>query len=174
MINNKITQRDITIIGGKIPIEELSKFLEDLRMHMPWSICEYTYGSEILKDALPEIKFLERLRKFGSEGDLDIRRDGSHYQWRFVGLPYCRIEEQYNPQDFWKNQEEIKHLREHNDELILYGTVEKGIFIEKKVARAKLNYPLETEGIEKAIIKAKLYTYYGRPQFAWYQALEGR
>ena len=169
---DKITEKELTVLGGVFIESRLEDFIKALPQKLIWAISEYTDRCTFTKNDLPQLNYLERVRFFGEGGDLEIRRDGEEYRWRFVGPHGTMIDKSFLSADFWV-EGDVPFLRVHDEKLYLWGKKEtKGGYRQDKVASAKLNYPLETE-LPHAMIVAKVFTYYGRPQFSWYIELEG-
>ena len=166
------TKKDLSILGGTLKANMLPKLFSILPDTMPWAICEYTNRYQFLKNDIPELKYLERVRKFGPGGDLEVRSDeNDDFRWRYIGPAGFTLLE-FTSLDFWNNTG-TPHLCFREEKLILWGTRDQnGIFKENRVAAAKLDYPEPVPCGGRLIIKARLYTYYGRPQFAWYYAVE--
>jgi hypothetical protein len=174
------TEQGLSVLGGEFSVQDLGSFIRDLPVKLEWSICEYTDRCVFIKAKVPELTNLERTRVFGSGGDLEIRRDREKYFWRFVGPVDIIFNSCYKPVDFWcreqskEVEERITRLYCHEENLVLWGECGKdSVFNEGRVAAARLEYPVDCGYKGRAVIKAKVYTYYGRPQFVWYTALEG-
>ncbi|MBN2001743.1 MAG: hypothetical protein JXA21_00185 [Anaerolineae bacterium] len=90
--NRIVTRKDLAIRGGKFPASGVTTFLKlwaTAWPQMPWRIWEWVSDIQFTADnALPnDPQWLERGRVFGAGGDLELRRDGEWFRWRFVGLP---------------------------------------------------------------------------------------
>ncbi len=182
----KLTSKELTIIGGKIKKDEVDKMIKIIPIisQMPFAICEYTNQIKFTKNEDIKTEHLERGRLFGENGDLEIRRDEDSYLWRFIGAVEAKYFLEFSYNNFWNNAD-IKHLYEYDKSFLLWGERKKdNLHHDIKVASAKLIYPVEypkekieenlNNKVERAIVKYRLYTSYGRPQFAWYYGVEGK
>lgn len=90
-----ITPANLTILGGEFKSDQLVTFLEVWR-DIPvgcfsWAMIEevsrfYVRQVAVPAEALPDDPYmLERMRIFGPAADLDLRRDGDTFYWRFLG-----------------------------------------------------------------------------------------
>ncbi|MEW6065520.1 hypothetical protein P378_01955 [Desulforamulus profundi] len=166
------TKDHIAIFGGRIKTEILPDFLKITPGGLLWSIGEHPDRCEILKEQLPELKYLERLRLFGPGGDLELRREDDAYRWRFIGPAGSKFDRRYQLRDFWA-ETGIQHLCRHDETLLLWGEKRGDRYYDGRFAAARLVYPLgEHTNKKRAVIKTRIYTYFGRPQFAWYYSLE--
>ena len=170
---DKITDRELTVLGGVFSKSQLEDFMSSLPKNLIWVISEYTDRCTFTKNDLPQLNHLERVRFFGEGGDLEIRRDAEEYRWRFIGPPGVSIDCGFPAADFW-TEGEIPFLREHEEKLYLWQKKDstKDNYRQGKIDSAKLNYPIETK-LPNVVINAKVYTSYGRQQFSWYTGLEG-
>lgn len=81
----------LTLVGGAVEaegVERLVGWLRDMRLSRWWSFGEYTdrmrleAGLALPGDDLPRLVWG---RWFGKVGDLEVRRDGPRFRWRWVG-----------------------------------------------------------------------------------------
>jgi hypothetical protein len=110
---------------------------------------------------------LERGRLFGKGGDLDLRRDGDTFRWRFVGAPNVRPPEGYaaKENDFW---EQHPHAKFHCyvETTLLWGKREGDRWHDDRVAAAELDYPAPDDA-ERVQVKYQVYSRSGRVEFVW-------
>jgi hypothetical protein len=163
---------DLCILGGTVNEADLPLLMSAFKVDGNWSICEYPDRYQILVGKPTDTTHLERWRHFGPTGDLDVRLDDGVYYWRFIGKPGEFKTDGLASRDFWEHNPSVPHLAERNITLYLWGENRDGQFYEAKVARANLDYPVDAEA-RRAVIRARVYTYMGRQQFAWYTGLEG-
>ena len=90
-------QKDLTILGGRCAETNLNGLLEEWNIsEMPFRIWEYCSEIFFEKNTIPRnIVLLERGRIFGKGGDLTLRRNGTDFEWRFIG-PVCTKEPNAN------------------------------------------------------------------------------
>lgn len=89
----EVSQDDLLIWGGHFAPEQLSDFVQawDGSPHFLWAMVEevstfYVKKANTPGGAIPQPEYLLlRLRIFGPDGDLDIRRDGNRFYWHFIG-----------------------------------------------------------------------------------------
>jgi hypothetical protein len=105
---------DLVIWGGEFSDGQLDAFLdawgELLVNPMFWHMYEYVSNFLVkrvssLEAARPTSGFdLERVRFFGPSGDLDLRRDGQRFLWRFIGerdSSWPDLSPSFEVRDFW-------------------------------------------------------------------------
>ena len=172
---------DLSIWGGRCKEEDLLTFLQGWPLEtIPYRIWEYVSEIEFDRDTLPNNPvLLERGRLFGEGGDLEIRRDGNTFLWRFIGPAGVRPPEgPYDARDFWAThseeqthrQEEVRfHRREES--VLLWGKFEpeKGRWEESRVGAARLEYPAAGERIR---LRYYAFSRAGRVEFVWFTGLE--
>lgn len=78
------------VVGGCFAAEKLQAFLVACgvpRQGMPWALWQWTDRIDLQHGAgIPgDVDYLDRGRLFGAEGDLELRRDGNRFRWRYVG-----------------------------------------------------------------------------------------
>ncbi len=154
----RVSQKNLIIWGGAFPAERLSAFFAawgtaQLKQ-MQWRMYEYVHRFHVVKATaratLPPAKYLERVRLFGQRGDLDLRRDGEIFHWRFLGDAKPnppKLAGEFKPQDFWANQPssleyreiEMKYYQWHGNErrvdsswLTSAGLKAEGVFLIQK------------------------------------------
>lgn len=166
-----------TVVGGTCPETELLEWLGELDLSsMDVRIWEFTDRCTIGSDGPPErVERLERARLFGEGGDLDIRRNGSKFLWRFVG------EKEYAPEgkplDLPESESDPVYRRERT--ALLWGTREREQtrWFDDRVSGAGLTYlpnprPLEKGVKERVQVRYCEYTQAGRTLVVWLRGLE--
>lgn len=161
---------ELTILGGQCAESDLLNFLEQWDLAgMPFRVWEYV--SEVVfeeeKDTLPQnIALLERGRIFGEGGDLMLRRNGTAFDWRFVGPEGIKPPAgEYGIRDYWKDHPEVTFHR-HNETALLWGEWNGNGWTEDRVAAAKLNYPAKGQRIH---LHYQVFSRAGRVEFVWYK-----
>ena len=89
----EVGRADLSIWGGHFTPKQLPDFVQtwDGLPHFRWAMVEEVSNFTVKKaktprSAVPQPDYLLlRLRIFGPAGDLDIRRDGDHFYWHFIG-----------------------------------------------------------------------------------------
>ena len=115
--------------------------------------------------SLPE-ETIVRVRVFNESGDLDIRRHGDRYHWRYVGTQKPKGEGKE-----W-TQPEGTHLFVEEKSFYLWGWKERGKRrFESQVARANLEYPIDPENAFVKL-KCRVYSVDGTISFVQYMGLE--
>lgn len=118
----EIRPRDLIIVGGVLSADKLPEFLGHFSTHMqtdmPWSMIETVHAFKVRERAdltklldAKQVFLLERARIFGEAGDLDIRRDGEEFRWRFLGetIPADKkFAETFSSEDFWDAYPDIR------------------------------------------------------------------
>jgi hypothetical protein len=81
----------MTVVGGTVDeagVEQLARWLQSLGEDGWWSFREWTDRMRLAKDLAGTEGDVARLvwaRWFGTPGDLEVRRDGPRFRWRWVG-----------------------------------------------------------------------------------------
>lgn len=109
---------DVVIWGGDFPADQLASFFdawEEALAKLEWRMLEFASRFELQRvegenKALPhDLTSLQRARLFGPSGDLDVRRDGDSFRWRFIGeqdgLP--ELAASFTPVDFWASHPDV-------------------------------------------------------------------
>lgn len=173
----------LSLWGGMFEEGKLSDFLEDWdRSGMPYCIWEYV--SEIvfqLKDTPPEnVALLERGRLFGPKGDLELRRDGDIFRWRFVGSHDVKPPEgKYDTKDYWQvDGNQMATFHRHSERAILWGERKDGQtrWFEDRVGAAKLEYPTlapTPANWNRVQVCYDTFSRAGTVEFVWMRELEG-
>ncbi len=170
-----------TIVGGECSEAELVDWLGRLDLSkMRVRIWAYTDRCTIAESSAGDegppatAERLERARLFGPGGDLDVRRDGERFHWRYVGeadhapdgdqLPYPGTPE--------------RPVYCRTRKALLWGTREKEQkqWFDDRVAGAGLTYfaepPKLPDGVEERVtVEYREYTQAGRTLAVWLRGL---
>lgn len=118
-----VGREQLTIWGGHFNAEQVDSFLNAwgpvLEGAMPWRMIEEVSRFELAhagRDvAWPQEWFaVERLRLFGPAGDLELRRDGARFHWRFIGEangpdgPWPALPAVFAIHDFWAEPDQAR------------------------------------------------------------------
>jgi len=160
-----------TIAGGTCPETELPRWLGGLNLSsMDVRIWEFTDRCTIGNDGPSEqLERLERARLFGEGGDLNVRRDGSRFLWRYVG------EEENAPKGDnlnWPGDETgLVYRRERT--ALLWGERKEGQtqWFDDRTAGAALTYPVDGAPA-RVQVRYYEYTQAGRTLAVWLRGLE--
>ena len=161
-----------TIAGAECTEGKLLEWLGDLDLtEMDFRIWEFTDHCTIGHDGPPETaKWLERARLFGEGGDLDIRRDGSRFLWRFVGKgKYAPDGERLD----LPTGDEINPVYRRVQTALLWGERKEGQsqWFDDRTAGADLTYPV-SGAPARVQVRYCEYTRAGRTLAVWLQGLE--
>ena len=159
---------DLTILGGQCANSDLLKFLEQWDLAgMPFRVWEYVSKVVFEEGTLPQnIALLERGRIFGEGGDLMLRRDGTAFDWRFVGPAGIKPPpDEYGTRDYWKDHPEVT-FHQYNETVLLWGEWNGKNWAEDRVAAAMLNYPATGRRIQ---LHYQVFSRAGRVEFVWYK-----
>ena len=171
----RITKDDLQIWGSEIEENGLQEFISNWdQSERPFVILETIREIVIRKNydfSTLEPPAVERIRIFGSGGDLDIRRDAYHFRWRYIGK--TRLPEDVKGEDFWdKNAGRKFFLKE--EEALLWGQYNPNrmVWHDNRVAKAKLSYPVDGN-LERVKIRYRTLSEAGVIAFVWFVAIEG-
>jgi hypothetical protein len=134
-----------------------------------WRIWEYTDSCAIGQGWLEQdVRWLERARLFGEGGDLDVRRDGVRFLWRYVGKP-----EHAPPGGSNLEMDESSPVYCFEQTALLWGTRERDQeqWFEDRVSGARLTYAVDGSPA-RAQVRYREYTQAGRTLAVWLQELE--
>ena len=104
----------LRIIGGLLMEKHLTSFLQSwedkISSGFAWAMIEDVDQFNVQKvtttfeGLVQNIALLERMRLFGKTGDLDIRRNGRQFHWRYVGNKTAVIPDltSFVAEDFWQ------------------------------------------------------------------------
>jgi hypothetical protein len=161
-----------TIAGAECAEDELLVWLAALDLaEMDVRIWEFTDHCTIGPDGPPDTaKWLERARLFGEGGDLDVRRDGDRFLWRFVG------KEEYAPDGEpleLPTGDEIDPVYRRERTALLWGERKEGQsqWFDDRTAGAVLTYPVEGAPA-RVQVRYYEYTQAGRTLAVWLRGLE--
>lgn len=156
LLTDPLGPGDLVILGGQFPANQIKAFLQLWRLPrraMPWSLWQWTDDIDMQCDeGMPgDLDYLERGRVFGSEGDLDLRRDGARFLWRFVGQAEAKLPQEitsgdYGAKSFWEGRENWR-LRPYKRSALLWGSRDaakahgKSGWHDDRVGWAGLDYP---------------------------------
>ena len=188
-MSEKTSPKDLAFQGGRIAATALETFLnrwEWANLDMPWRIWEWVsdiaFEHEVGAPALANAaarrpQWLERLRLFGRSGDLELRRDGEHFLWRFVGLPTVNVPAGFGNADYWQAYPE-RSLTLVSRRALLWGKeiqddagLPQGQWQEDRVGYAQLIYP-EMQGDERVVLEYREYLYGDNLEAVWWLGLE--
>jgi hypothetical protein len=167
-----------TVVGGRCGATELVDWLNGLDLSpMDVRIWYFTDHCTIGNDGPPgSVEFLERARLFGQGGDLDLRRDGEVFRWRYVGKA------EHAPDGealayLGEAKESPVYCRER--EALLWGTRENGQdqWFDDRVSGARLTYPVDRSSLsgeteERVKVRFREYTQAGQTVAVWLLGLE--
>ena len=171
----RITKDDLLIWGSEIEEDDLQQFISNWdQSEMPFVILETIREIVIIKNyhfSTLEPHAVERIRIFGSGGDLDIRRDAYHFKWRYIGKN--RLPEDVKGVDFWDKKADKMFFMEEK-EALLWGQYNSNrkVWHDNRVAKAKLSYPVEGNP-ERVKIRYRTLSEAGVIVFLWFVAIEG-
>ncbi|MEK6285815.1 MAG: CRISPR-associated protein Csx19 [Acidobacteriota bacterium] len=171
-------EADLAIWGGLCAETELAELLSKYSLNeMPFRIWEYASRIDFERDALPdEINLLERGRLFGDGGDLELRRDGANFRWRFIGKPTAQppSSNQSAPDKFWTKTKVVTFHR-CDESALLWGERKDGQtrWFDDRVGRASLDYPepAATAAWQRVRICYWTFSRAGRVEFVWLREL---
>lgn len=172
---NRKSKLDVQIWGGKEKGDELHTFFKKWKfINMPFviieTIKEITFTNNIDISNM-DIGLIERIRIFGTAGDLDLRRNSTWFIWRYVGenSPPSNIK----GHNFWEENPNIVFFVEEK-EALLWGKYDhsKKLWHDDRVAKAKLAYPVNGTP-ERAKIHYKTLSEKGSISFVWFMEIKG-
>lgn len=167
----------ITIRAGRCPEGAVPALLGAWRgvAALPFGLWEEFGAVRLDRDALPPTVFsLLRACLFGPGGDLDLRRTGGEFRWRFVGpgaapLPPAA----YAGTDFWQEAEHANvTFLQSSAAYLLWGKAQGGgLWAEDRVAAAHLRYPVDPTW-DRVVVNTRLFSRGGQVEFVWHEELE--
>lgn len=182
-------RQDPTIQGGRIDAAALETFLsqwEWAQLELPWRIWEWVSDITFEHQSGPPVpanagarrpQWLERLRLFGESGDLELRRDGESFLWRFVGLSTVNVPTSFGNADYWLTYAD-RTLTEIPQHALLWGKEiqdeagsPQGQWQEDRVGYARLVYP-GMQGDERVILRYREYLWGDNVEAVWWLGLE--
>lgn len=160
------------LCGGSWTYAELEAWLaDDLVDKLPVHIWTYTDHTVIHTGPPSNLKLLERARLFGGEGDMDIRREGDIFLWRFVGLK--QNAPVANHTLITELGTSVSPIYCTAKNALLWGTREKGEdrWFDDRVSGAALTYPVAAM-TGRVQVYYQEYTQAGRVVAVWLKKLE--
>ena len=108
---------------------------------------------------------IERIRIFGNAGDIDLRRNGNRFIWRYIGENEPPSDLDKDKDNFWDENSDKFFVEEK--EAILWGKYSKnGLWHDPRVGKAKLNYPIKNAEMVK--IRYRTLSEKGIISFVWF------
>jgi len=170
MAQSEKGQSDLAIWGGRCAESDLTTFLRQWDVSgMLFRVWEYVSEIVFEQDSLPQnVALLERGRLFGPGGDLDLRRDGAAFAWRFVGPAGAQPPAgDYDAQDYWAKQPQAA-FRQSEETALLWGESKDDGWRDDRVGAAKLYYPVTGKRVQ---LHYKTFSRAGQVEFVWYTGL---
>jgi hypothetical protein len=158
----------LALWGGTCAEDALTDFLNGWPLgRMPYRIWESTDRIAFEEQPPTNVALLERGRLFGAGGDLELRRDGGTFHWRFVGAPEVRPPQGYDTDDanFWAQHPGVA-FHCYEETALLWGKRQGDRWHDDRVAAARLDYPAPDDA-ERAQVLYKVYSRAGRVEFVW-------
>jgi len=169
----RISRNDIQIWGGEIEEKELEEFIKKWDLSdMSYRIIETVKEIAMTKDNIDiDSEIVERIKIFGGDGDLDLRRDSSCFRWRYIGKN--SPPQDVTAENFWDKNPSKKFFMEEK-EALLWGKYNQNMrqWHDDRVARAKLSYPVNGNP-ERVKICYKTLSEKGVISFVWFTELKG-
>ena len=160
----------LSLWGGRCAESNLSEFLRQWDLsEMPFRVWEYVSKIAFGQDTLPQnVALLERGRLFGEGGDLELRRDGAAFAWRFVGPAGIQPPTgDYGAQDYWASPPEVT-FHQCEATALLWGKWNGEKWADDRVGAATLDYPKPGERMQ---ISYKTFSRAGQVEFVWFTGL---
>ncbi len=169
--SSQVGKESLSIWGGRVPEMELRDFLSawEKLAQMPYRIWEYV--SEIhfeMNSMSNEPALLQRGRLFGGGGDMELRRDGHEFIWRFIGPAGVEPPEgSYDAESYWNaHDDETFHCYE--EAALLWGQWDGSRWVDDRVSAATLEYPAAGKRVK---LEYKSYSRAGHVAFVWFTGL---
>jgi hypothetical protein len=169
-----------TIVGGQCAEVKLLEWLGKLKLDdMPVRIWEFTDHCTIGPEGPPaNAERLERARLFGEGGDLELRRNGNEFRWRYIGKADHAPKDDKAQALAWPDDADSPVYCSERRAL-LWGTREgeQKQWFEDRVSGAALTYLTDPPSLpdkmrERIWIKFLEYTQAGRTLAVWLLGLE--
>lgn len=169
----QIGRADLAVWGGQCPEDHLAAFLQAWALgNMPYRIWEYVSEISFEQNTLPHSPvLLERGRLFGVDGDLELRREGGVFLWRFVGQAGTLTPPGFSAQDYWTANPEHQFYCEEQTAL-LWGKHNGPTWADDRVGAAQLNYPFADNTEQRLQLRYRAYRRAGYTALVWFTALE--
>jgi len=167
---SQVGKDSLSIWGGRCAESALLEFLKGWDLsQMPYWIWEYVSNIVFQNKTLPDNPaLLQRGRLFGEGGDLEVRRDGADFAWRFIGPAEVQPPDgNYAAQDYWADHTNVMFFQD-NATALLWGKRDGEQWHDDRVGAAKLDYPAIGERVQ---IHYKTFSRAGRVEFVWYTGL---
>ena len=161
----------IAIWGGRCPEDQVEAFFQKWDLsQMPYRIWEYVSEITFGQNTLPQnVALLERGRLFGEGGDLEVRRDGAEFAWRFIGPAGVQPPAGFRAKSYWDRYPEGRF---HQQEAcaLLWGIWDdnKKRWYEDRVGAARLEYPATGSRIR---LDYRVFSRAGHVEFVWFTGL---
>lgn len=109
-----ISAGQLHILGGQMTEGQLNAFLQVWQgkstSDFAWAMIETVDKFDVCKinstlgEFIDDVTLLERIRLFGETGDLDVRRNGMQFHWRFIGNKTAVLPNltSFSAVDFWQ------------------------------------------------------------------------
>ncbi|RRR73723.1 MAG: hypothetical protein EI684_08425 [Candidatus Viridilinea halotolerans] len=171
-----IRREQLCILGGTVAVSDLATWLAAWDWQsLEWQMVEWVHRFALQPSTaqLADLDLLERLRAFGSGGDLELRRDGPLLRWRFVGAPATPRPAHLDGSDYWQGQPADATLQRIPRQAVLWGAWDARLkrWYDDRVGAAQLNYPPAFAGTERIYAHYWEYLDGGQPAFVWMHAL---
>ncbi|MDA8336099.1 MAG: hypothetical protein M0Z41_14140 [Peptococcaceae bacterium] len=161
---------DLTILGGRCAERNLLYFLGQWPTlpEMPFRVWEYVSEIVFERDNSPQnIALLERGRLFGPGGDLAARREGTAFNWHFIGPSGAKAPDDHGGRDYWQLHPDATLFR-REETALLWGRRENGHWADDRVGAAVLQYPFEGYRLQ---LHFTTFSCAGKAEFVWYTGL---
>ncbi len=169
---SQIGQAALSIWGGRCAESDLLTFIQQWPLdQIPYRIWEYASEVTFERKSLPKnVALLERGRLFGEGGDLEVRRDGQEFVWRFIGPAGVRPPAgDYGAQDYWADHSGATFYQ-RGETALLWGKRDGSRWYDDRVGAARLEYPAPSEW-SRVQIAYWAFSRAGRVEFVWYTGL---
>lgn len=161
---------NLSLWGGYCAEGNLPDFLRGWSLgSMSYRIWEYASEITFERDILPaNVALVQRGRLFGDGGDLELRRDGSGFRWRFIGpAGITPPPGDYKAQDYWESHPDARFHR-YEERALLWGQGNGREWRDDRVGSARLAYPAKGKRVQAHYC---VFTCAGQVAFVWYTQL---
>lgn len=167
---------ELVLLGGRCDAPELAEWLVKCTLTtLPWQLSEWVHELTLTTTTLPPAhpELLERLRIFGPGGDLELRRDGDVFHWRFVGASDVSLPANHGGCDFWQSRPQLGQLFRIERQALLWGAWDEQLqrWYDDRVGFARLTYPAALQGSTRVYAQYREYLAGGQPAFVWIHTL---
>lgn len=163
-------KNDLSIWGGYCGGGDLPDFLQGWSLDsMPYRIWEYPSEIVFELNTLPSNgTLMQRGRFFGEGGDLELRREGAAFRWRFIGLAgIVPPAGNYGVQKYWESHPDVWFHR-YKEKALLWGKWNGQQWRDDRVGSARLAYPASGERVQ---VHYWVFSRAGQVAFVWYTRL---